>query len=132
MEELEKLKKRTKKLKIIFIFLLLLGVMCFAIIFIAEYYPPKSNSYNHRSAESQKVELFNSKYSPYMGKKRSESDVRQLITLVKNNNESDKEHQIEFTGITNSSKISKDDKYTIECDYSDDEFINKIYVIKEN
>ena len=70
----------------------------------------------------------------YLGTHQTANAVKTLYTSIQANNNNSTNHQveIELLGITNISEVSKNDKYTIECrDYSDDGYMNKIYVTKE-
>ena len=129
MEELEKLKKQTKTFKKISISLLIIDIILFIVLFISIKTAPQSPA-PPMPSESMKRELFNAKLTGYIGYQKG-SVVKALIYYVMQNNELDKEHQIELTGITKTSEISNSSTYTMEPSYSDEGYINKINIIEE-
>ena len=84
-------------------------------------------------ADSQAIEMFNSKFTGYAGKQTAAS-VKALMTSVASSNGVNPDHQIAVTGLGETpgkaqALVSSQKTYTVTFTYGDDGYINSVDVI---
>ena len=78
------------------------------------------------TADSQAVEIFNSKFTPYLGANQPYATAKQALTAV---NSVKKEKNISLSGsVTKASDLRSSNTYAIDATYADDGYINAISI----
>lgn len=67
--------------------------------------------------QSQKIQTFNSQFTPYEGTKKG-SEIRGLWNTVNASNATDDEHQVEITGVASASSLIATKNYTVTLTYA--------------
>ena len=85
------------------------------------------------SAASQAIEIFNSKFTGYLGSGQKASSVKSLMTAIASSNGANPEHKIDVNGIGTTtgaiqSAVVNKNTYTCEASYGTDGYINAITV----
>ena len=69
---------------------------------------------------SQKIQGFNSQFTPYEGTKKG-SEIKSLVSTASANNASDAEHQVTvYLPVANAGLLSSTKKYTVDLHYNGD------------
>lgn len=76
------------------------------------------------SADSQAIEMFNSKFTGYIGGGQSAQSMKSLINTVK----STTDKPVELTGIDSITALSTRDKYKVTPTYGADGYISEIKI----
>lgn len=78
--------------------------------------------------EIKNRETFNRQYEQYIGKGLSASKIRKLISLIKESNSENEEHQVKLIG---PEEIDDKTTYKTEVEYGSNKYINRIDIIEE-
>lgn len=129
MEELEKLKKKTKKIGITVMILFI--IIAFILIFFEQIYDlHKNNGECYRYSATYEKEIFNQKFLRYTGKRIDYGIAKQCILSVRANNGIEYNNHI-IVCKTNVIDLEKQKTYTIDCGYDNDGYINLITITEE-